>query len=58
MPLLDNLKIKIPEFEAFSFCQFDLNENVEIVSYSNIVIYLYNISNLHNTVEITTSRSG
>lgn len=33
MPLLDNLKIKIPEFQAFDFYQFDLNEQVEIVSY-------------------------
>ncbi|XP_028044428.1 E3 ubiquitin-protein ligase FANCL isoform X1 [Rhopalosiphum maidis] len=31
MPLLDNLKIKIPEFEAFNFWQFDLNESVEII---------------------------
>lgn len=31
MPLLDNLKIKIPEFQVFDFYQFDLNEQVEII---------------------------
>jgi len=42
IPLLDNLKIQIPELEAFNFHQFDLEETVEIVSYINIVVYLYN----------------
>lgn len=31
IPLLDNLKIQIPELEAFNFHQFDLEETVEIV---------------------------
>ncbi|XP_025196752.1 E3 ubiquitin-protein ligase FANCL isoform X2 [Melanaphis sacchari] len=31
IPLLDNLKIQIPELEAFNFYQFDLNEKVEII---------------------------
>ncbi|KAL4154531.1 hypothetical protein QTP88_000389 [Uroleucon formosanum] len=31
IPLLDNLKVQIPELEAFHFHQFDLKETVEIV---------------------------
>lgn len=52
MPLLDNLKIKIPEFQAFDFYQFDLNEQVEIVS-NNVIFLCYNY-NSQNTVETST----
>ncbi|XP_016659495.1 uncharacterized protein LOC100161477 isoform X5 [Acyrthosiphon pisum] len=31
IPLLDNLKVQIPELEAFNFHQFDLKETIEIV---------------------------
>ncbi|CAI6355757.1 unnamed protein product [Macrosiphum euphorbiae] len=31
IPLLDDLKVQIPELEAFNFYQFDLKETVEIV---------------------------
>jgi len=41
IPLLDDLRVQIPELEAFNFYQFDLKETVEIVSHTNIVVYLY-----------------
>ncbi|XP_022175544.1 E3 ubiquitin-protein ligase FANCL-like isoform X2 [Myzus persicae] len=59
IPLLDNLKVQIPELDAFNFHQFDLKETVEIVivwkqdSSTNLsnLSYVYADEKFHSVIE-------